>query len=116
MNLQVVHAIDYRESGPDGVVAELRPHAGAVDWQNDGQTCDPGIPCSGQSVSSGGRCGKREAVVELLAKALYARVDSAQPLYLCGGHFNVHRAGKVVRIYVIPARAADRAEPSAVRA
>lgn len=100
------HTVDYRESGPDGMVADLAPHVPApLDWTDDGLTCAPATPCSAIAEVSNERCAKREAVVFLGARAKHAKVTSTyMDVFLCGGHFNVHRSGKVIRVVVIPAR------------
>ena len=101
------HVVEYQQSGhPEGMIAVLAPHPHRPDWEQDGHTCYPNMPCVAISATSNARCGKREAVVRLLARTKYARVGSAEhELNLCGGHFNSHRAGREVRVIVTPAKA-----------
>lgn len=98
------HVVDYQQSGhPDGMIAVLQPHRHGEprDWTDDGVTCEPGVPCSAISASSNVRCGKREAVVFLDARAKYTPLGSGgHDLFLCGGHFNTHRAGNAIRVIV----------------
>ena len=100
------HVVDYQQSGhPDGMIATLLPHRHGqpLDWTDDGLTCAPGQPCSAIAAVSNERCGKREAVVFLIARAKYTPVGSgAMGIFLCGGHFNSHRAGQVLRLVVTP--------------
>ena len=102
------HVVDYRDSGhPDGMIATLLPHRHGEprDWTDDGLTCAPATPCSAIAAVSNERCGKREAVVFLIARAKYTPVGSgAIDVFLCGGHFNSHRAGREVRVIVTPGR------------
>lgn len=103
------HVVDFRESGhPDGMIAALLAHRDGepLDWTDDGLTCAPATACSAIAAVSNERCGKREAVVFLAARSKYARHGSgAIDLFLCGGHFNSHRAGREVRVVVTPGRA-----------
>jgi hypothetical protein len=101
------HVVDYRESGhPEGLIAVLPPHDPApLDWTDDGITCAPSTPCSAIATSSNARCGKREAVVLLVARAKFtAKGSGSLDVFLCGGHFNAHRSGTVIRIVVTPGR------------
>ena len=101
------HVVSYRESGhPDGMIAFLQPHpSGSVDWEADGQTVEPGLPCSAIAEVSNARCGKREAVVSLTARSMYTAKGSGEiVLPLCGGHFISHRAGKQIRVVVTPGK------------
>ena len=102
------HPVDYRESGhPEGMIAALLPHRSGEprDWTDDGLTCAPATPCSAISAVSNARCGKREAVVFLACRAKYTAVGRNDiDVFLCGGHFNSHRAGREVRVVVTPGR------------
>lgn len=103
------HVVDYQDSGhPDGMIAVLQAHPRGepLDWTDDGLTCAPEVPCSAVAEVSNTRCAKREAVVFLMARAKYSKVGSgSMDLFLCGGHFGSHRAGKAIRVIVTPARA-----------
>jgi hypothetical protein len=104
----VEHVVEYQDSGhPDGFVAVLEPHRGGLlDWTDDGLTCAPGQPCTAIAEVSNARCAKREAVVFLIARTKYSKVGTGfHDIFVCGGHFISHRAGKPIRVIVTPARA-----------
>lgn len=102
------HVVDYVQSGhPDGFVAVMVSHQPELpDWTDDGLTCGPGIPCSAIADATNRRCAKN-AVVVLMARAKYTRAGSgSQDVWLCGGHYAVHRAGlRTVRVLVTPGKA-----------
>lgn len=102
------HVVSYQQSGhPEGMIAILLAHPnGEVYWNEDGSTCYPDVRCDAIAEVSNELCGKREAVVLLLARAMYARVDNLNhEIALCGGHFGSHRAGKKIRVVVTPGKA-----------
>lgn len=102
------HVVEYQSSGhQDGMIAVLPPHAvnDRLDWLDDGVTCPPHLLCSAIAEVSNERCGKREAVVTITARTKYTPVGSGESeIWLCGGHFNSHRAGKAIRLIVSTGR------------
>lgn len=103
------HVVSYVDSGhPAGMAALLQPHRYGEprDWTEDGRTTPPDVKCAAISASSNELCGKREAVVEIEARTMFARVGRATHVIpLCGGHFNSHRGGQQLRVIVTPPRA-----------
>ena len=82
----------------------LEPHEAAVVWNTDGVLAPPGFICMAVSEVKNQQCPKESiAVLPVVEAEVRYGVDAParEAIFLCGGHFAVHRRGKPLRLAVV---------------
>ena len=94
----IVHNVDIRESGPDGLIVILEPH----DFPRSGEV-------EGRLVSEAHRIGcfvpdcPRSGGTEIVLHRRHSKRPTEEA-YLCAFHFDEHRAQEPVRLIVVSNR------------
>lgn len=89
----IVHVIDLRESGPDGLIAILEPHDFPRAGEAEARRWETGLTeCFVQGCDRSSRS-------EIVVHRLYSRRLS-ETAYLCAKHMEAHQTGASLRLRV----------------